>query len=154
MRKVQNPVCDISRPGGATTVQLCAATWIFLCLLSLGLAKMPVSSEQDAVGGGVGGGASCVSCVGGLSRVGLPADARGVQVHGVQTPLRASRSPLFIKLQNEAARGGGGWPSVKQAGGGDSALCQGRRLKAPVQDETDLGLTCTRCRWRAKYRPK
>lgn len=53
---------------------------------------------------GGGGGASCVSCVGGLSRVWLPADTRGVQVHGVQTPLGA-RSPLFIKLQNEAARG-------------------------------------------------
>lgn len=57
----------------------------------------------EAGGEGVGG-ASCVSCVGGLSRVWLPADTRGVQVHGVQTPLGA-RSPLFIKLQNEAARG-------------------------------------------------
>lgn len=51
------------------------------------------------------GSASCISGVGGLSRVWLPADMRGVQVHGVQTPLRATRSPLFIKLQNEAARG-------------------------------------------------
>lgn len=91
--------------------------FFFVCLLSLGLAKMPVSSEQDVVGGG--GGASCVSCVGGLSRVWLPADARGVQVHGVQTPLRASRSPLFIKLQNEAARG----RLAKREAGGRGRLC-------------------------------
>lgn len=51
------------------------------------------------------GSASCVVCVGGLPRVWLPADTQGAQVHSVQTPLRATRSPLFIKLQNEAARG-------------------------------------------------
>lgn len=51
------------------------------------------------------GNTSCVGCVGGLSHVWLPADTRGVQVQGVQTPLRATRSPLFIKLQNEAVRG-------------------------------------------------
>lgn len=70
-------------------------------------------------------GASCVSCVGGLSGVWLPADRRGVQVHGVQTPLRASRSPLFIKLQNEAARG----RLARREAGGRGPLMPGTQVE-------------------------
>lgn len=45
---------------------------------------------------------------------------QGVQVHSVQTPLREIKPSLFIRLQNEAARGG--QSAVKLAGGNVASL--------------------------------
>lgn len=80
------------------------------------------------------GSTSCVGCAGGFSCVWLPADTRGVQVQGVQTPLRATTSPLFIKLQNEAARGSLAKCEAGGVGGRKAASGQGRRLMKQTWD--------------------
>lgn len=111
---------------------------------------MPVSSEQDVAGGG---GVLAVSVVLADSLASGCQQMRGVsRCTACRRP--SEQADLHYLLSYKMKPREGGWPSVKQAGGGHSALCQGRRLKASVQDETDLGLTCTHCRWRAKYRPK